>query len=158
MVADRGLGQVECLVEVADARLAPGVGGHQDISRSLTGSASAFSSGATCSACAWDSGRADSGGQHAAVPAGASTIANLAGRMLVQACDSEARASSHQMSRNSHGLRPGTCLTPAAREAVTRQVLARCPSAAAMLRDVRYGLAGGGEHAEEGGQGRYPAR
>ena len=34
----------------------PGWEATRDISRSLTGSASAFSSGATCPACAWDSG------------------------------------------------------------------------------------------------------
>jgi len=52
----------------------PGWEATRDISRSRTGSASAFSSGATCSACAWESGWADSGGQHAAVSAGASTV------------------------------------------------------------------------------------
>ncbi len=50
----------------------PGWEATSDISRSRTGSASAFSSGATCSACAWDNGSADSGGQQAAVPAGSS--------------------------------------------------------------------------------------
>ena len=61
MVADRGLGQVEGVAQVADAGLAAGVAATRDISLSRTGSASAFSSGATCSACAWDSASVASG-------------------------------------------------------------------------------------------------
>ena len=72
-MADRRLGQVERLIEVADAGLAAGREATRDINRSRTGSASAFSSGATCSAWAWDSGWADSGGQHIAGSAGSST-------------------------------------------------------------------------------------
>ena len=48
-----------------------------DISRSRTGSASAFSSGATCSACSMLSGAADSGAQHAAVSAGLITVRGI---------------------------------------------------------------------------------
>ncbi len=48
-----------------------------DISRSRTGSASAFSSGATCSACSIVSGWADSGEQQAAVSAGPITVRDL---------------------------------------------------------------------------------
>ncbi len=43
----------------------PGWEATRDISRSRTGSASALSSGATCSACSADSGPCDSGAQHA---------------------------------------------------------------------------------------------
>ena len=51
----------------------PGWEAISDISRSRTGSASAFSSGATWAACSADSGSRDSGGQQAAVSAGLST-------------------------------------------------------------------------------------
>jgi hypothetical protein len=43
----------------------PGWEATRDISRSRTGSASALSSGATCSACSADNGPCDSGTQHA---------------------------------------------------------------------------------------------
>jgi hypothetical protein len=43
------------------------------ISLRRTGSASALSSGATCSACAADNGSADNGGQHATCATGSST-------------------------------------------------------------------------------------
>ena len=49
----------------------------RDISRSRTGSASAFSSGATCSACSMLSGCAVSGAQHAAVSAGLITVKGI---------------------------------------------------------------------------------
>ena len=52
-----------------------------DISRSRTGSASALSNGAICSACACDSGWADSGGQHATVSAGVSTVKDFGMRL-----------------------------------------------------------------------------
>ena len=55
----------------------PGREATSDISRSRTGSASAFSSGATCSACSTVSGWADSGAQQAAVSAGLSTVKEL---------------------------------------------------------------------------------
>ena len=48
-----------------------------DISRSRTGSARAFSSGATCSACSIVSGCADKGGQQAADLAGVSSTKGL---------------------------------------------------------------------------------
>ena len=49
----------------------------RDSSRSRTGSASAFNSGATCSACSMVSGSADSGAQQAAVSAGLSNVREL---------------------------------------------------------------------------------
>jgi hypothetical protein len=49
----------------------------RDISRSRTGSASAFSSGATCSACSIVSGCADSGEQQAADSAAVSTASEF---------------------------------------------------------------------------------
>ena len=51
----------------------PGWEATSDISRSRTGPASAFSSGAICSARSADSGIWDSGGQHAALSAGLSS-------------------------------------------------------------------------------------
>jgi len=60
-------------------------------------------------------------------------------------------ASSGQMSRNSHGLCPGTCLTPSAPRGSERdRTPARRPRTATMLRDVRYDLADGGEYVAEG--------
>ncbi len=49
----------------------------RDSNRSRTGSARAFSSGATCSACSMVSGWADSGTQQAAVSAGLTTVKDL---------------------------------------------------------------------------------
>ena len=51
----------------------PGCEAISDISRSRTGSASAFNIGATWAACSADSGSRDSGGQQAAVSTGSST-------------------------------------------------------------------------------------
>ena len=77
VVADRRLGQVEGRVQVADAGLAALVGGDQGTSRSRTGSARAFSSGATRSACSMVSGCEVSGEQQAAVSAGLTMVREL---------------------------------------------------------------------------------
>ena len=70
VMADRGLGQVERLVEVTDARLAAGMGGHRGHQPQPNRVGECLQQRATCWACAWDSGSADSGGQQTAVSAG----------------------------------------------------------------------------------------
>src|SRR5256885_8025950 len=77
VMADRRLRQVERLVQVADARLPALVRATSDSSRSRTGSASAFSSGATCPACSMLSGWVVSGAQQAADSAGLITVKGI---------------------------------------------------------------------------------
>ena len=72
VMADRRLDRSNAPARSHTQASPPGWEATSDISRSRTGSASAFSSGATCSACSADNGTWDSGGQHAALSAGLS--------------------------------------------------------------------------------------
>ena len=77
VMADRRLRQAELPAQVAGAASPPGWEATSDIRRRRTGSASALSSGATCSPCWMDRAWTDRGEQHAAVSAGSRTSEDL---------------------------------------------------------------------------------